>query len=176
MLAGILVIWYLINFVWQSLDGFVATPGAATGSLALLFLLPLPLGWVQQNLLRKIFERTRPTRALGRMEDRLIAELSLDDRRGYPVVLVDVPNETVRSLGLVTATIAGKDTGSEFAAVFLPRGPGYGLKGSMRIVNVKDLDYTDWSLQAFLQHHLSYGSSSPGHFDKEAWAQSYKAD
>ena len=71
------------------------------------------------------------------MEDRLVTELALDDRRGYPVVLVNWPNERIRSLGLVTATIAGKDKGSEFAAVFIPRGSGYGLKGYTRVVNVE---------------------------------------
>lgn len=76
----------------------------------------------------------------------------------------------------MTATIAGKEQGAEFAAVFLPRGPGHGLKGNMRIINVKDLEYTDWSLQAFLQHQLSYGSSSPGHLDKSAWLRSRETD
>lgn len=76
----------------------------------------------------------------------------------------------------MTATIAGKEQGAEFAAVFLPRGPGHGLKGNMRIINVKDLEYTDWSLQAFLQHQLSYGSSSPGHLGKAAWLRSRETD
>lgn len=88
-------------------------------------------------------------------------------------------NHSVRifiRLQLVTATIAGKEQGSEFAAVFLPRGPGHGLKGNMRIINVDDLEYTDWTLQAFLQHQLTFGSSSPGHFNKAAQLRLHETD
>ena len=168
VLLGILLIWYLIDFLWNHVNDVVASPGVVNVLFVAFFLLPLPLGWIQHNLLRKMFERQRSARALARMEDRLVAELSLDDRQGYPVVLVNIPSEIERSLGLVTAVIAGKEPGSELASVFLPRGPGHGLRGSIRIINVEDLEFTDWSLHDFLQHHFSYGSSSPGHFDKDA--------
>lgn len=176
VVLAILLVWYLLDAVWSQLENIVADPEIATAVLVSVFLLPLPLGWVQHNLLRKVFERKRSTRALGRMEDRLVAELAADDRHGYPVVLVNFPNDKIRSLGLVTATIAGKEHGTEFAAVFLPRGPGHGMKGNIRIINVEELEYTDWDLRVFLQHQMTHGSSSPGHLDKAAWLESRETD
>ena len=168
-LLAILVAWYLTSSLWRYLDGLLTDQQSVWALLLTILLLPLPLGWLQHRYLRSIFERMRSGRALSRMEDRLVAELSLDKRQGYPVVIIDFPNKQVRSLGLITALVAGAGPDSEFAVVFLPKGPGHGIKGSMRVVNVQDLEYTDWSLQTFLQHHLSYGSSTPGHFDKSAW-------
>lgn len=59
--------------------------------LVLFFLLPLPPGWIQHNLLRKISSGSGLRGTLGGMEDRLVAELSLDDQQGYPVVLANFP-------------------------------------------------------------------------------------
>lgn len=164
VLLVLLLAGYLISSIAYYLEGVDADPRIVGASLVAILLLPLPLGWLQHRYLRGRLARMRSGRALGRMEDRLVAELALDERRGYPVVLINFPNKEIRSLGLVTALVAGNDPDSEFAMVFLPKGPGYGLKGNIRIVNVKELEYTDWSLQAFLQHHLTFGSSTPGNF------------
>ena len=105
VLLAIVLAWYLIDFLWNKLESIAADPEITAAALVAVLLLPLPLGWIQHKLWRRVFDRASPTRALGRMEDRLVAELALDERRGYPVVLVDHPNESIRSLGLVTATI-----------------------------------------------------------------------
>jgi uncharacterized membrane protein len=172
----ILLFWYLVDYVWGHLDNMVADTKTATAALILILLLPLPLGWIQKNVMRKAFDKSRPTRALGRMEDRLVAELAKDEGHGYSVVLVNHPSNEIRSLGLVTAMIAGKDDDTEFAAVFVPKGPGQGVRGKIHIINVKELEYTDWDLRMFLQHQLTHGSSSPGHLDKAAWLESRKSD
>lgn len=113
----------------------------------------------------------RSGRAMSRMEDRLVAELSLDQRRGYPVVLIDYPNKSIRSLGLMTATVVGTDQSSEYAVVFLPKGPGHGLKGQLLTLKLDELEFTDWSVQNLLQHLLTYGGTTPSRFNEK---QSYE--
>jgi uncharacterized membrane protein len=160
-------LWYVINKLMHYLKGLEAEPQHYGMALLVILLLPFLLGWFQYRFLRSRLTRMRSGRAIGRMEDKLIAELSLDERRGYPVVLVDYPNKEVRSLGLMTATVVGATPDSEYGVVFVPKGPGNGIRGQLLTVNVKDLEYTDWNLQALLQCLLTYGGSTPGHFNHQ---------
>ena len=56
VLLAILLVWYLIDFLWSTLQGIAANPEITTAVLVSFVLLPLPLGWVQHNLVRKAYE------------------------------------------------------------------------------------------------------------------------
>lgn len=139
----VLLIGYLIHTVLEYHDGLVIEPHYYCITLLAIILLPLPREWLHQRFVCARLARKRSGRASARMGDKLVEELSLDSRRVYPVALINFPSQEVRSMGLVTSSIAGDAPGSEYAVVYLPKGPGHAIMGYLRSVNVEDLEYTE---------------------------------
>lgn len=129
--------------------------------LAILILGPWAVGKLSQLFLTgKLFQKQRGVRAYQRMEQRLSTELKADPHRGYRVALVNSPNPTTRTLGLIVAGFSEPETGRELAAVYLPGTPDP-TKGAMRVVPAGDLTMTDWGLSDLTRFHVTFGSAAP---------------
>jgi uncharacterized membrane protein len=159
-LAGLLLIWYLLSSALPDLkDGFANLVTAAKFLVGLL-VVPIGLGWLAERLLNPLLLRLRSAGGLVRWEDRVVREFAPDEDQGFEVVIVPYPSEQVRSLGLVTNTFPDPEGEGELAAVFLPNTPKP-MSGSLRIVPVASLEFTDWKLRDLMHYHASFGSSSP---------------
>ena len=129
--------------------------------ISILILGPWAVGRITELFLTgRLFQRQRGMRAFLRMEKRLTTELSIDDRRGYRVALVNWPSAENRSLGLVVAELNEPETGRELAAVYLPNTPDP-TKGAIRVVGAADLQPIDWDLSDLARFHVTFGSAAP---------------
>ena len=77
------------------------------------------------------------------------------------VVVVDWPNEEVRSLGIITSQRVDESTGRELALVYLPNSPNP-ASGSLKLIDTKKLTFTDMSIPEACTLCFSRGSSAPG--------------
>jgi hypothetical protein len=98
-------------------------------------------------------------RGLLGWDDRLIAEVS-DAKEKVRVVIIRWPSDNVRTMGILTSTFLSKKSGKQLAAVYIPTAPQTKL-GYIRIVEVDDVEYTDWTLQQWQLYQFTFGSVSP---------------
>ena len=123
------------------------------------------LGLLARQLLYPLMARNKTLRCVLRGEQRLVKEFAPDSRRGFPVALINWPNDRVRSYCVVTATYPGSEPNSEFATVFIPETPDV-RKGLLRVVSFDELEIVDWTLTECLRLHVTCGSQSPGRLHK----------
>ena len=160
-----LVVLGICYGLWRAL-GEISSSFEQVGIRPTLFLLlgvvlvPPVLGWLIGRVLYPWMRRVRMLRALVQGEERFFTEFAPDSRRGFPVALVNWPNERVRSIGVITATYLGPESNRELAAVFLPGIPDL-RRGSLRIVPLDELEVIDWSLTDCLRLHATCGTQSP---------------
>jgi uncharacterized membrane protein len=76
------------------------------------------------------------------------------------VVLIEFPNEGMKTVGLVTRTLTASDTGEELAAVYVPTTPNP-TSGYLEIVPVKQLVPTDWTFDEAMSFVISGGTVAP---------------
>jgi hypothetical protein len=98
-------------------------------------------------------------RGLLGWDDRLITEVS-DAKEKVRVVIIRWPGDNVRTMGILTSTFLSKKSGKQLAAVYVPTAPQTKL-GYIRIVEVDDVEYTDWTLQQWQLYQFTFGSVSP---------------
>jgi uncharacterized membrane protein len=129
--------------------------------LLVILVAPPALGWLIRHLLYPWMRRVRMLRAVLRGEDRLFAEFTPDSRRGFPVALLNWPNDSVRSFCVVTATYPDLEPGREVATVFVPGAPDP-RRGKLRVVHLDELEIIDWTLTECLRLHVTCGTHSRG--------------
>jgi len=128
-------------------------------AIILLALIPLIVGWLAGILLKSMQGR-RNAEALQTMQKKLFVEVAEGDSRGFPVALVNWPNASVRTLGVITSTFKESRGDRELAAVYLPGTPDP-TSGALRIVAVEDLTMTEWSIDDLTGFHGTFGSICP---------------
>ena len=147
-----------IEPVFRSLESAIPNKILA---ISILILGPWAVGRITELFLTgRLFQRQRGMRAFLRMEKRLTTELSIDDRHGYRVALVNWPSAATRTVGLIVADLLEPETGRPLAAVFLPNTPDP-TKGAIRVVSAQELVHTDWDLSDLGRFHLTFGSAAP---------------
>ena len=128
--------------------------------IALLFLVPLAAGWLASILLKSMQGR-RNVEALQVMQEKLFAEVSEGNTRGFSVPLVNWPNPGFRALGVITSTFRESAGDRELATIYIPDTPDP-TSGTLRVVAIEDLTMTEWSIENLTDLHLTFGSVSPG--------------
>lgn len=76
------------------------------------------------------------------------------------VVLINFPNETMKSVGFVTRILNDENTGEELAAVYVPTTPNP-TSGYLEIVPTSQVTPTDWSADQAMSFIISGGAVSP---------------
>jgi uncharacterized membrane protein len=76
------------------------------------------------------------------------------------VVLIEFPNPTMKTVGLVTRTFIDKNTGRELAAVYVPTTPNP-TSGYLEIVPVEQITPTDWTFDEAMTFIVSGGAVAP---------------
>jgi uncharacterized membrane protein len=126
------------------------------------------LGWAVNRVvgrrLMKAFEslvdRVPVVKAVYGSVRKLIASLQTKPGDAHRVVLVEFPNENMKTVGLVTRTITDADNGQELAAVYVPTTPNP-TSGYLEIVPVSRLVPTDWTLDEAMTFVVSGGAVAP---------------
>ncbi len=93
-------------------------------------------------------------------DDRLLAEVSTAKEKAR-VVIINWPSNHVRTIGVLTSTIASSESGKQLAAVYVPTAPQTKL-GYIRIVEFDDVEFTDWTLEQWQLYQFTFGAASPG--------------
>ena len=79
---------------------------------------------------------------------------------GERVVLITFPTEGMKALGFVTKEFTDQVTGQTLAAVYVPTSPNP-TSGYIEILPIKDLVYTDWTVEEALSFVVTGGTNAP---------------
>jgi uncharacterized membrane protein len=91
---------------------------------------------------------------------KLIEALQQSPGTTQRVVLIEFPNPTMKTVGLVTRTFIDKNTGRELAAVYVPTTPNP-TSGYLEIVPVEQITPTDWTFDQAMTFIISGGAVAP---------------
>ena len=172
MLALGLAAW-LFKPLLPLLEDLRGNVWALPALVGLVLIVPLLLGWIGAHVVNPLVRNWQNFGGLARWEDRIVQELAPDEQRGFYVVLVPWPSEQVRSFALLTNTHESGN-GKRMASVYIPGVPE-ARRGVMRVVDIDDLEFTDWSFMDLMNHCWSYGSTSPPSFGAAPTMEERKA-
>ncbi len=95
---------------------------------------------------------------------KLVASLSAKPGRLERVVLINFPNQDMKTVGFITRVMIDKETGRQIAAVYVPTTPNP-TSGYMEIVPVERLTTTDWTVEDAMTFIMSGGAVGPDRID-----------
>lgn len=159
-IVAILVLWYFIHPAVSWLMDITGNRNAFIASAAFIVIGPLICGWLDLKLVRPLFRKWGKLKDITQWEDRVVQELSPDEERRFPVVLVPWPSEQVKTLGVLSRIHESRDAGEKLASVYLPGSPDPS-SGFLRVVPVDQLVYTDWAVKDLLRHQGTFGTAGP---------------
>ena len=90
----------------------------------------------------------------------LIVSLNSDKNKAQRVVLINFPSDSMKTIGIVTATFKDTDTSEELAAVYVPTTPNP-TSGYLEIVPIKELTPTDMTFDEAMTFVMSGGAVAP---------------
>lgn len=142
-----------------------------TVAVALTLLMLYMLGWLGTNVGgRRIIELIESLVGRIPMVDtiyvsvkRMVEAMSgvgKSGGTGQSVVLIDFPNEHMKTLAIMTNTITDSASGRRYAAVYVPTTPNP-TSGYMELVPLERITGTDLTMDQALSMILSGGASSP---------------
>lgn len=103
--------------------------------------------------------RKKSWRGILGWDDRLISELSTA-KSNARIVILNWPSSEVRSMGVLTSEFSDPATGRRHGAVYVPTAPQTRF-GYIRIVDLSDVEYTDWTFRDWQLYQVSFGTVSP---------------
>ncbi|HWL95513.1 MAG TPA: DUF502 domain-containing protein [Phycisphaerae bacterium] len=147
-----------------------------TVAVSLTILLLYILGWLGSNVAgRRIIEAFEfllvkiplVDTVYGSMK-RMVQALSGvgKDEKLQRVVLVNFPNEHMKTIAFMTNTLTDTTTGKRYATVYVPTTPNP-TGGYMEIVPLDRVTHTDWTMEEALSIVLSGGATAPSHVRME---------
>jgi uncharacterized membrane protein len=111
-------------------------------------------------LLDKVMHRIPLVKTIYGSIKKLIEALQQSPGSTQRVVLIEFPNPTMKTVGLVTRTFIDKNTGRELAAVYVPTTPNP-TSGYLEIVPVENITPTDWTFDEAMTFIVSGGAVAP---------------
>ena len=107
---------------------------------------------------------------------RLLTVIDQSGTKGQQVVLIDFPSSDMKAVGLVTKIIQDADSGEELAAVYVPTSPNP-TSGYVELVPVKDIVFTDWTVDQAMAFIVTGGTTSPDrvHYHRRGLPKTVKA-
>lgn len=168
VLYGILILagWYILRPVFPFLKELAGDRNALVWVLPVVVLGPFVIGWLGANLINVVLAQRNMLTGMKRWEDKIVEELAPDSTHTLPVVLAPFPSAAVRSLAVLTDTYKSSAHPGGLASVYIAGTP-HPRAGALRVLPADQLIPTEWTLQDFLQYHLSYGSAGPELFTEE---------
>ena len=158
VLIGFCVIAYGVTLLLPMFD-FIGHRGLATLlAIAVILLGPPLVGSIVLFALFPLIGRKEGWRGLLSWDDRVIAEVS-NAKEKAQIVIVNWPSATVRTMGVMTSHIECPDSGKTLAIVYIPTAPQTRL-GYIRVVDMDELEITEWSLRQWQMYQLSFGSAN----------------
>lgn len=129
------------------------------------------LGWMVNrvvgkqllNFFERLVDRLPLVHTVYGSVKRLISALQTEPDEVERVVLIEFPNENMKTIGLVTRTMTDSDTGQKLAAVYVPTTPNP-TSGYLEIVPVNRLVSTDWTIDQAMNFVVSGGAIGPERF------------
>ena len=129
------------------------------------------LGWMVNrvvgkqllNFFERLVDRLPLVHTIYGSVKRLISALQTEPDEVERVVLIEFPNESMKTIGLVTRTMTDSDTGQKLAAVYVPTTPNP-TSGYLEIVPVNRLVSTDWTIEQAMNFVVSGGAIGPERF------------
>jgi uncharacterized membrane protein len=129
------------------------------------------LGWMVNrvvgkqllNFFERLVDRLPLVHTVYGSVKRLISALQTEPDEVERVVLIEFPNENMKTIGLVTRTMIDSDTGQKLAAVYVPTTPNP-TSGYLEIVPVNRLVSTDWTIDQAMNFVVSGGAIGPERF------------
>jgi len=91
---------------------------------------------------------------------KLVGVLQTKPENVERVVLVNFPNDRMKTVGLVTRTLTDARTGQALAAVYVPTTPNP-TSGYLEIVPLDDVVSTDWTIDEAMNFIISGGAIAP---------------
>ncbi|MBW2331253.1 MAG: DUF502 domain-containing protein [Deltaproteobacteria bacterium] len=129
------------------------------------------LGWMVNrvvgkqvlNFFERLVDRLPVVHTVYGSVKKLISALQTEPDEVERVVLIEFPNENMKTIGLVTRTMTDSDTGQKLAAVYVPTTPNP-TSGYLEIVPVNRLVSTDWTIDEAMNFVVSGGAIAPERF------------
>jgi len=161
----IYILWYFVSPLISSLCEGMDTWNEYIATGITVIFGPLIAGWLGSKFIRPLLQRWDRIVGFFTWEERIARAFAPDNNMGFRVVLVPSPSEEVKTLGLLSSTHTLSNGDRELASVYLPGTP-HPSKGTMRIVPVDKLVYTEWTLKDLLHHQASFGTTGPDYFSR----------
>jgi uncharacterized membrane protein len=129
------------------------------------------LGWVVNrvvgrqllNFFERLVDRLPLVHTVYGSVKKLVSALQTKPDEVERVVLIEFPNENMKTVGLVTCTMTDSDTGQKLAAVYVPTTPNP-TSGYLEIVPVDRLVSTNWTIDEAMNFVVSGGAIAPERF------------
>ena len=129
-----------------------------------IILLPFLFGWLGSRVVNPLLASWDTVRGIRPWAARIVDELTPGAGRGFPVVLVPWPNKEFRSLAILANTYMASDGETEMATVYMPGAPDPTKGGSIRVINIDQLEYTDWTISDVFRTCMTFGATGPQMF------------
>lgn len=142
---------------------------------AILILIGLyVLGWITTRVLgrqlvgamERLIDRIPLVEKIYGSTKKVIAALNQQEKKFDRVVLIEFPNETMRTIGFVTKIIYDKNSGRQLAAVYVPTTPNP-TSGYLEVVPMDRLVNTDLTVEQAMTFVVSGGTVGPDHISFE---------
>lgn len=111
-------------------------------------------------LLDEVMHRIPLVKTIYSSIKKLIEALQQSPGSTQRVVLIEFPNPTMKTVGLVTRTFIDRNTKRELAAVYVPTTPNP-TSGYLEIVPIENITPTDWTFDEAMTFIISGGAVAP---------------
>ena len=126
------------------------------------------LGWISTmvigrqfvNAVEKLINRIPLVEKIYGSARKIISTLNQQDRKMDRVVLIDFPNESMKTVGFVTKIMRERNNGREMAAVYVPTTPNP-TSGYLEIIPTDRLINTDMTVEQAMTFIVSGGTVGP---------------
>jgi uncharacterized membrane protein len=179
--APLTVTWVILEFLFNNLSR-VGRPWANALALGISQRYPFLSSWLLDPAVRSIAAILivllflyllgwAATKVLGRriiyLAEALISRIPFVETiyRSIKRLLTvidqsEFPSSDMKAVGLVTKIILDADSGEELAAVYVPTSPNP-TSGYVELVPVKDIVFTDWTVDQAMAFIVTGGTTSP---------------
>jgi len=126
------------------------------------------LGWISTRVIGRqlvsaienLIDRIPLVKKIYGSARKIISTLNQQGRKMDRVVLIDFPNETMKTVGFVTKIIREQNSGREMAAVYVPTTPNP-TSGYLEIIPTDRLINTDMTVEQAMTFIVSGGTVGP---------------
>lgn len=126
------------------------------------------LGWISTrvigrqfvNAVEKLINRIPLVEKIYGSARKIISTLNQQDRKMDRVVLIDFPNDSMKTVGFVTRIMHERNSGREIAAVYVPTTPNP-TSGYLEIIPTDRLINTDMTVEEAMTFIVSGGTVGP---------------